>query len=441
MTLLFASVLGGALAAGPGDTLIAMMAEHGATDMALSCAPFGALVEQIREMPGGTGEGLPPEVARLFSAEGSAAAGLDLDGALGMGISPDAESGWFVLPFRGGGAEAEALLGSLNLEPYALGGDRWELRAGKAEASLAPGGVLIRMGSELTGPTPEPALFQGLPEGSGCTMWMIVPERPTTAQVGPMRMAAWFPLREGEQAILRLSMKAQAPQVLSRAQSAPVGGSSSEPPTIVASLGVSLSALLQDEDIVRAMELDERKARKATRALDVGSGTTLAIFGEPRPRDLSWAAVVPLEHTRRPAAVARRGRRAFKRLGYEIDRGTRTAFVARQGETLLYAASAEGRLAVGSDPVRVTEAASGSGRSWLEGANLERMQGWPIAVWTGPGLARFEDVPEGLSLDLGLRARDGIWEIGLRMKGWPNLLEAILQDGPPKSLPPGVLPL
>lgn len=436
MNLLLAVVTGSALAGGVGDALSGLMSANGATDLAVVCYPLGGIVRGLATLPAEVRADMPPQVSPLFSEAAAQEAGFDLSGIVAAGITPDAQRGWAMVPFVDDPARIDAMLSGLNLQPYNEGGGQWELMGGRALAAHHQGSLHVRIGEPATGAMPDPALFAGLPEGEGCALYLDAPDAAgQKAGLGNASGALWMPFAAGEEALLRVKIDAPAPDVLRQVESGPVGGSSSEAPTLVAALGVSLGTLLEDPLVTRAMELEERQARKAARFFDVGPGTTIAVFGEPRPNTLDWVAVVPTQKRSSPVAIARRARKAMRKLEMEVDRGSRTAFVARSGETTIYAASADGRLVLGRDPMRVTEAASGVGRSWLEGANLDRIQRWPISVWTGAGLASFQDMPEGFSMDLGLRADAGIWEIGVRFQGGPSMLEAIFEGRADKGGP------
>lgn len=412
-----------------GATLREAIALHGGAELAATCAPVSELFARLAGSSSLDEAKLPPGLVELLSGVG-AAPGLRLDGPLSLGLSTEARSGWLSLPFSGSVAEAEALMVRVGLDPELASDGLWMARHGKVAAKLSDGALHLIVGSPLEIGGPSEGLLEGLPVDGGCAMWLAVPsEIPGARKIGLTQASAFLPLRRGQEALLRLDLDAEAPAALTAPAAAPAGGSSAEPPSLVMTVGVSPGALLEDPIVAAAMDLDSAGARRAARALDIGPGTTLAVFGEPDPDQLDWVAVLPTERRGRPASIARHARKALRRLDLEVKRTSSTAFAAlREGHTI-YGATAVGRLVVGADPVHVSEAAGGVGTSWLEGARLDRLSDWTVTVWTGPALSEIAGFPAGTRADLGLRSRDGVWELGLRAEGGLDLIDALLGKG------------
>lgn len=428
---MIAVVLSGlALGAGLGDGLGDLVARHGSAGVAIACAPAGQLIERLGGLPPLAAQAEGGPFSALRSPEQAAAMGFDLSGTLGAAIAVPSASGWLSLPFTGGAAQAEDALRSLAMEPEQTSESVWALRGGNTMASLDQRELMVQVGGRPSGILPDRALLDGFPAGGGCLIWFDAPEElGATQKLGDMQAAAWFPLAPGAETLMRFKLDAPAPEALARPTAAPVGGSSSEAPTLLFAVGVSLESLLDDPLVASALDLKGRDARRAARAFDMGAGATFAVFGDPDPSALDWVAVIPSERRHKPRAIARRARRALHRLELEVERTSPTTFVARREQTTLYGASTDGRLILGHDPMRVGEAASGAGRSWLEGARLERLQGWAISVWTGPGLENFPDLPQGFSADIGIRSREGVWELGLHMEGERDLFDLLFNRG------------
>lgn len=426
--------------AGLASALSQMVSGAGprAPDMAVACGPTGALLDRLTEMSAiaaAAGRPMPEEVASLLGDPVRAAElGLDPQGVVGFGLYLAERQGWLSLPLSSADPEtAERLMGALGVQ-FSADSAGWSIEGGEARAALRGPDLVLQRGQGSTGAIFDPTLLSDLPTSAGCLMWganrpgMGLPVQGDV----PFQTGLFVPLDHGQDLQLRLRLKDPAPGVLDHPASAPVGGTTSEPPSLVVAAGVSLRSLVKDRGVARALELSERDARRLVRALDVGPGSTLALFGPLDPERLDWVAVVPVEGALAPRRIARKGRRILRGLDMRVKRGAANAFVAEGDEGLVFGVADHGRLVLGRDPVRVMEAASGVGGSWLAEADDQRLGAWPIVAWTGSAMPTWMGLPESARVDLGLRAVGGVWEIGLRATGlaeaWRQLMDGELKD-------------
>ncbi len=405
-----------------------------APDMAVACGPSQALLGRLSELSAlGEAAGRPvPEALPKLLADPSAAAavGLNPDGVVGFGLYMQERQGWLSLPLVSADREsAERLMTELGIA-FAPEAEGWSIEGGKARATLRGAELLLQRGEGSTGAIFDPTLLAGLPSSPGCLMWGA--NRPGMGMPIPgdplFQTGVFLPFDGSEDMVLRLRLGDAAPGVLDHPASAPVGGSSSDVPSLVIAAGVSLRSLVMDPGVARALDLSEHDARRLVRALDVGPGATMALFGPLDPDVIDWVAVVPVEGAARPRQIARKARRLLRGLDMHLKRGAANAFVAEGEDALVFGIADHGRLVLGTDPVRVMEAATGAGGAWLASADDERLSAWPIVAWTGSAMPTWMGLPEGARVDLGLRAVGGFWEIGVRATGLGEALRQLIEE-------------
>lgn len=403
------------------------------TRIAASCAPASGILGKLREVSSAE------DLERMADTEAgialilldpvaAAAAGFDLDGALTVGVPMAGQGEWFGLPFAGTPSQAEAALSQTRLGAARPEGAGWRLGDGSV-AQLQDGLLLVtkRGSAELAPPSPRAELFAGLAPTPGCTVWLQVP--PQLAQKAPSLANAQLLLQvpmSGDGVLARVAATKPAPEALARVAAAPVGGSSVEAPSFVLGLGVSPYALA-DAEIKQDLPLQPAQLARLKRRLPLGPGATLAMFGSPGSQ-LSVVVVLPVESRLSPRRLASRARKAAEGAGAEVTATASDRFEARVNGKVVQVVARRGRLYLGEELPRVLEAADGLGQSWLLNAPVERMTGWPLTLWTtgipGPGGAP-------MSMDLGLRARDGIWEIEAQVQVPEGaLLDQLIRDVP-----------
>lgn len=404
-----------------------------APDLAAVCQPSGELLEHLGTLftlMAFAGEDVPAGAVRaVTSVDAIRAAGLDAEGSVSMGLYLDEREGWLKLPLSApDAATAERLMGALNIG-YVADGEGWSVEGGKARAALSGADLVVRKGDGSTGAIFDGSILNGMPSGSGCVLWGA--DRPGLGLPAPadetFQMSLFVPFDGADDALMHIKLTDPAPAVLSRPQSAPVGGTTSEAPSVVLAAGVSLAAFLEDPGVLRALEMRPREARRVVRALDIGPGTTAAFFGAVDPDRLDWVLVLPVNEasTRR---IARKGRRVLREMGLRVRRGGPDGLIAQGDASLVFGFADPGRLVLGVDPSRVMEVASRTGTSWLVGADEARLGSWPLVGWTGAGIQEAMGLPEGARLDLSLRAADGVWELGLHAEGLGEALLRVLEE-------------
>lgn len=422
--------------AGLADALSRMVNASGprAPDVAMVCGPSQRLLGRLADLSAlaaVTGRPVPERLPDLLaSPEQAAAHGLDPEGAVGFGLYLEEKQGWLRLPLVQGDREtAERLMDELGVE-HVTDGEGWSVEGGKAQASIQNSELVVVKGQGTTGAIFDPTLLAGLPEEGGCLLWGA--NRPGLGVPvpgdEPLQTGMFFPFDGGRDVLVRLRLSDPAPAVLGHPASAPVGGTTSDAPTLVVAAGVSLQALLEDPAVARALELRQGDSRRVVRALDVGPGATVALFGALDPEALDWVAVLPVEGAAGPRKIARKGRHLLRRLDMRVHRGGPDALIAEGESSLVFGMADHGRLILGVNPARVLEVAARLGTSWLASADEERLGAWPVVAWTGEALSEGMGLPEGARLDVGLRAVDGLWEIGLRGTGLGDALRELMSE-------------
>ncbi|MCB9780732.1 MAG: hypothetical protein H6742_19345 [Alphaproteobacteria bacterium] len=394
-------------------------------EVGLSCAPsatvFSLFSAALLGQAGMDADGrVLAEAVR--SADGLRAVGIDPDGSLGLSLwsVKEAPRGVLSLPFSGDGAQAVQTLAAFGLAPEVA-------QPGLGEWRTADGTVVRLADGELSmafagtppadGPGADLPLVQGLPDDPGCAFWARLPgdTLPGPQQLrpdGPLTLAGFIPFARGGTAVVRVRPQGPPPAALRKAPAAPVSGSSVNPPSVVVHLGVSLDDLLGDPAVQKAFDLSPTTARRISKRLRIGAGTTVAAFGNPAQREL--VGVIPIDdgasdrkHTKRVARLARKADMDV------VSKGDETLVLA-SGEKLVFIEFQDGRAYAGSDAGRVREAASGQGTPWVSADELQWLMSWPVAAFTpadlgGGGI--------GARIHAGLRATDDdVFELGVQVK-------------------------
>ncbi|MEO0606383.1 MAG: hypothetical protein AAF211_33455, partial [Myxococcota bacterium] len=285
------------------------------------------------------------------------------------------------------------------------------------DVTFARGRLTIRAGVPTTsGATPLRRIVRRDDPGEGCALTFdgALPQGPQAREAGRKAThvtgMVHVPLAEGAPATARFQTGGPVPTALTTSPSPPVGGSTSERPAVLLSIGVSLGDLLLDPAFHHPLELEEPDVIALLSEVRFGRGTTVAFYAD----DPKLGYVANLDVTRadgRPLGP-RRTRRALQHVLRRMEaphrRVSRTELEVVLGRTRLWLAARDGGLVVGSHRERVLEAAWGRGRPWIESGFAELAARHPVAMRSEGVTA--ETIPP-VAADLGIRTAEGLWEL------------------------------
>ena len=402
----------------PGDTLgrVASEDHKDRPESAVASAPASAVLELVRQIPIpptalGEGDDRAALLAALSRPDSADVLHLNPDGALLFARWENDDVNLLSLPVRDDADSMAQVVDRLSLEPDERGGD---VTDSGQRATFLPDGLLLadealRPGALSAGGGDWGPLLAGLPTVPGCA-FIMHDDAMGDEDPQPVTVSAFVPLQGGAAFTMRLEAgKLPAPEIMARAVPSPVLGTSRQLPTAVAVLSVPLKDLLAvaSADMPADMAADFERLGEH---VQIGAGLTLALFGDPREANL--AAVVPVNDGKGAPMKGRKIIKGAKKLlksedtpFEKIDRDT--IQTSMRGRTLVLSAS-DGRAAVGTNLDAVSEAAHGIGNPWSTPALAARAAEWPLAI-------AGTDSGQG-QLGLGVRTRDGYWELEADLK-------------------------
>jgi len=406
LSLLFAGVIAQAAPQPPADD-----------PFVLSCDPARALQRVGR---------IVPPAALEANLESDSAAGTvmgalftDPARARTLGLDPD---GPFEMVLAGEGMRLV-----LPLEPAGPGAlaEHLGLEFGADGSVDFPGGPTARFidGAMLADTLPHevssPALLAGLPDTPGCRIHVPLVDK-------GLHVAALLPEAPTAPILLRLQTPEPPPAILNAPPAAPVGGSSHATPFVVASLGVSPKALLEDPTVQAALAKASDKEMDLD-ALEGGGveilpGTTLALFmAGDGPQGV---VVVPVAGKRsrdiRVRRVTRAIARAAEQEGATVTRLGR-AGLRIEGRKRAFTIAVQGdRIVIGTHTDATLHAAAGRGDPWVRPALAEMAKTHALAAVMDTA-AMFPGM-QAVALEAGLGATTDAWQIVLRLDGDPEMM-------------------
>lgn len=337
----------------------------------IACAPLGPLAELFpflqQAVPNGGSDRLGPRLLKaLGDLEGARLAGVDLDGALVVALEPgDHPLPRVHLPFAGSRADAEQFLQRLGDEPVAASTEGWRIydRGQPVDVRYTPGELVFLHAADRPAPVsgPPAPILEGLPTAPGCVLW----GRPEGEEADAF--AAYVPTRGGAPMLLRADIPKLPAGLLQGANAPPIGGSSTEAPAMLMSLGAApadlLRALASSEELGSRMQL-LAEIEELEEKVRIGGGATLAFFGNPRAA--SFVAVIPLTdgHGRPlpPRRVARLAAKVLSEGGQKAQITGKGRVQGVVGDRMLFVAAVPGRLVSAARPTRWRRRRPGSAR-------------------------------------------------------------------------------
>jgi hypothetical protein len=406
LSLLFAGALAQAAPLPPADD-----------PFVLSCDPARALQRIVR---------MVPAAALQANLETDSAAGVMMSAlftdparARTLGLDPD---GPFEMVMAGEGMRLR-----LPLEPAGPGAlaDHLGLEVGPDGSVDIPGGPPARfvdgalVADTLAQDLGTPPLLAGLPDTQGCRIHVPLVDK-------GMHVGALLPEDPTAPILLRLQTPLAPPAVLGAAPAAPVGGSSHATPFVVASLGVSPQALLEDPTVQAALAKASDQAMDFDALEDGGvtilPGTTLALFmAGDGPQGV---AVIPVAGKRgkdiRVKRVTRGIARAAEQEGARVTKLGK-AGLRIEGRKRAFTIAVQGdRVVIGTHTDATLHAAAGRGDPWVRPALEEMARTHALAVVMDTA-AMFPGM-KAVSLEAGLGATADAWQVVLRLDGDPEMM-------------------
>ncbi len=419
--------------ASPQGELLRLVEEVDADPVvALSCepvAPLGRLLESI-ELPG-LGPSKAPEGTWMWMLTPSrlASAGIDVTQSLSVLFFDDRELVVDV-GFSGSERQASIVVASLlGLDDETRDNLTWQegqlLVAGHklprnvVDVTLVGGRLTVRAGiPNPGGPTPVRELVRRGNASAGCLLTFdgALPRSEAAQAAGRDALhvtgVLHLPLSDGAPATVRFHTEGPVPTALRSEPAPPVGGSTSERPAVLLSVGVSLGDLLLDPALHRALGIPEEHVIEVLSEMRFGRGSTIGFF-EDGP-SLGFVANVDAARADGRRLGSRRARRAVQRvlskIGVTHERVSRNELSVTVRESTVWVTTRPGGLVVGGSRERTREVARGEGVPWVAPAFAELASLHPVAM-------RSEGVQTGaippVAADLGIRTLPGLWEVTL----------------------------
>lgn len=383
----------------------------------LACDPARALSRIARMVPASalsanldTDSPAGTMMAALFTdPERARALGMDPDGPLEMVMA------------------GEGMRLRLPLEPAGPGAlaDHLGLQVGPDGSVDIPGGPTAHfedgalVADTLARDPGLPPLLAGLPDTPGCRIHVPLVEK-------GLHLGALLPEDAAAPILLRLRGPEAPPAVLGAPPAPPIGGSSHATPFVVATLGVSPRALMEDPTVQAALAKasDQSPDFDALESggVEVLPGTTFALFmAGDGPQGV---IVLPVAGTRGGAIRTRRVTRGIARAA--AQEGARVTKLGRTGlridgrkRTYTVAVMAD-RVIVGTHTDATLHAAAGRGDPWVRPALAELAKTHPVAAVMDTA-AMFPGM-KAVALEAGLGATAEAWQIVLRLDGDPAMV-------------------
>jgi len=370
-------------------------------------------------------------VQALLRPGGVAALGMDPQGPLVLTLWQVKTDplGELSLPFAGTPQAAMDMLATLGPTPEPTGPASWRMADSDGTETLAhlADGMLV-LAFDGTPPTSSALppvdlpLVQGLSDAPGCAVYMsfdrsMLPGTPAqkAGAGGGVTLAAFIPFARGGQAVARLRSPTPLPAVLSVSPAAPFTGTSTVPPSLVLSLGMSAEDLISDPEVRAKLHMGPGQADRVLRHLNFGAGATVASFGDPRALDI--VAVLPLDASTGPIQqrkVLRHLVTAAHKAHLDIASLDHDGFVVTSGKTPTFVQVREGRVIFGPDHERVMDAAEQRGAAWARPEDVSWALQWPVSLWSGDGGP--STGPFSVSVRAGIRGEGDIVEAGFQVQ-------------------------
>lgn len=393
-------------------------------EMVVACAPVESLGTLLALLPpnvlakGGDRVG-GRLLQRLADPTAADLAGVSPSGALTLEMWQGTKGLARVhLGFDGTRGDAERFLEELTGEPVAASTAGWRVydRSTPVDVTWAPGELVLSPAADLPTPVaggPIPML-DGLPTQPGCVLYGVPPARGEVKFEG---LAAYVPTAGGAPVLVRVDVPKMPPGLLQGANSPPIGGSSTERPTGLMSLGVApaelLRALADSGEVGDKLEFLDQ-LQELERRMRIGGGLTVAFYGNPKGGE--FVAVVPATagdgQRLPPRKVAKVVAKVLSEEGQEAEitgKGRVRGIVA---DKMLFVAAEPGRIVLGTRPVAVEEAATGQGTPWLTPEFEALASSWAVAV-------RAASEPDGpqIAMEMGFRGRPTGFELSMAVTG------------------------
>jgi len=426
--------LGSVALASPQSELLRLMDETDADPViAVSCqpmAPLARLLETI-DLPGFNPREAPEgSWMSLLTPTRLAGAGVDVKDSLSVLFFDDRQI-IVDVGFTGSEHQASALVASLlGLGERTMGTLGWEdgelLVGGRqlppevVDVRLDDARLTLRVGMPSTsGPTAIREIVARADAGPGCALTFDgrLPrgERPITRGRAARHVTGMVhvPLTSAP-ATARFLTGEPVPTALTASPGEPIGGTTSEAPAALMSIGVSLGDLLLDPALRALVDIAEDDVIALLSSVRFGPGTTIALFsGDP---ELGYVA--NLDVTRadgRPVGPARARRalqRALRGIDLPTERRSKHELELTLEQSTVWVATRHGGLVVGSHRARVLETATGRGTPWIRPHFAQLAARHPVAVRT-EGLI-ISTLPP-VTADLGISTIEGLWEFTFGM--------------------------
>jgi len=424
-------VLLSAAQASPQSELLRLMDETDADPVvAVSChpvAPLTRLLETI-DLPGFNPRESPEgSWMSLLTPTRLASAGVDVSDSLSVLFFGDRDL-IVDVGFSGSERQASAVVASLlGLGEATLGTFGWRdgefvvggrrLPDDIVDITLHDGRLTVRTGIPSTsGPTSLRDIVRRPDPGSGCAMTFDGPlprgERAKRRGRAPTHVTGivHVPLSDGAPATVRFRTAEPVPTALHAEPRAPIGGSTTESPVVLMSIGVSIGDLLLDPSLRATLDIPEAIVVELLSRVRLGAGSTVAFFAdEPR---LGWVA--NLDVTRAdgrpigPVRARRRLQRLLGRIGLTVQRLSARELGVSLEHTTVWVGTRRGGIVLGSDRRRVLEAATGQGTPWVRPDFASLAARHPVAL-RSEGVSTKTLPP--VAADLGIRTVEGLWEL------------------------------
>lgn len=412
-------IFAGLVWASSGDDAARALVDHPESEVAIACAPAGALMAAASKIP------LPPVLFQelpadrralfdLLDPDRAAASGVDRDGVVVLRSQAEGRGlDELRLPFRGTAEQAETMLEAIFPE-VVRSGEVWRVREGgnRFLARVDETSVVVEaVRAELTG-SPAPAvspsvipLVAGFPTVPGCSA--IIRRVDTENADGD---AAFFiPLAGQAPMLARVRvLDMPAPPEFGRGQAPGVGARSPERPSAVVHISVPVDLLI--DLLAREPKLNLAELARIHDLARLGAGASLAIFGSPQDR--RFAAVVPVLAAD-GTPIDPRAARAFivKASDGELRRQGRAGFRGRFDDQEFFGLVQPHRVIVATDATLLSSVMSDVGEPWVQESMRAFAEEFPITLTT----LRTEDVP--LEARVGMRSREGMWEVSMAITG------------------------
>jgi len=428
-----------ALAAAPptsAELERALLQEGPAPVVAARCNPLSIVasgVDALSSLPIPLGQELQKLNQLGTAALTDAGFGLDAPVQLEAWGKGDSEAVWMSLPFHGDVAAAHDWLAGLGGTVGEVEADHFSVGQKGLVATVSKGALTLARGEPPQGAAwhPPAGLLDDVPM-DGCVALVAVPELPgSKAEKLPSALMVHFSAGEDSTALMRAAMKQPIPEPLQSRKSARLHlGRAKEPPMMVMTVGVSLSAIIGSildlKDMPQRFQTVQVPLSELALALDgagveLAPGASVAVWRSgallPRGPRIKVAAVLPVRTREGGHVPGKRLLAGLKRglegkgltvseedgqLVVEIPRGK--LLLSARRDLLFISTDAE---LLGQTRARL------KGKPWANHDFKAFAEDWGLAV-TSQGAAGPTGTGQGV---VGLRARDNLVELSASGSG------------------------